>query len=226
MIPTLFFPVPSQILRSTFEMTASGTLTRHLALTLARMCLALALGGIPGLLLGLAMGWLPYLRAVLDPFVAALHPIPKIALLPLVMVILGVGDASLVVVIALGAFFPMLINTMTGVWQINPIHFEVARNYGASKGQVFRRVVWPGSLPLVLAGLRLALNATLLLTVAAEMFTPQNGLGAMIWFGWQTMLTAEIYVSLLVITVLGILFSYSIDLIGRRWVPWEPSRIT
>jgi ABC-type nitrate/sulfonate/bicarbonate transport system permease component len=225
LVPALYFPAPSQIGWRAIDMLFSDELLANIGITLLRLSLAMLLGGIPGLIIGLLMGWSSRLRVVLDPFVAALHPIPKIAVLPLVMVIFGVGEASLVIVAALGAFFPMLINTMTGVWQIHPIHFDVARNYGANRLLTFQRVVWPGSLPLMFAGLRLALNATLLLTIAAEMFAPRIGLGAMIWMGWQTMLTENIYVSLLMITLLGILFSLLVDWMSRRWAPWEARHI-
>ena len=91
---------------------------------------------------------------------------PKISVLPLTMIIFGIGESSKVVTVALAAFFPVLINTVAGVREIRPIHYEVAENYGASVFKVFVRVVVPGSLPLVLAGVRLALNVSLLVTVA------------------------------------------------------------
>jgi NitT/TauT family transport system permease protein len=205
-------------------MLTEGSLLLHLGVTLKRLALGVLLGGGPGLLAGLLMGWLPTLRAVLDPFVSALHPLPKLAILPLIMVIFGVNDKSLVVVSALGAFFPMLINTMEGVWRISSIYFEVAENYGASRWQVFWRVVWPGSRPWLLAGLRLAVNTTLLLTVGAEMVSAQQGLGQLILMAWQTMRTEEIYVILLLITLLGVLYTWALQRIAHFWMPWEKER--
>ena len=107
---------------------------------------------------------------------AAAHPIPKIAILPLVLIVFGIGETSKIVLIAVAAFFPMLINTMAGC-DIHPRHFEVAKNHGAGP-LVFRRVLWPGSLPLALAGARLALNTALVITVAVELLTARQGLGA------------------------------------------------
>jgi NitT/TauT family transport system permease protein len=220
-IRAFYFPAPLFIAKTFWEMLADGTLIQHLGATLLRVAAGLLLGSIPGLLLGLAMGWSPKLRHVVDPFIAAAHPLPKIALLPLIMVIFGVRDTSLVIVAAAGAFFPMLINTMAGVRHINPIYFEVARNYRASRSKVFQRVVVPGSLPAILTGLRLAVNTTLLLTVAVEMVSAERGLGAMIWLTWNTMRVEEIYVSLFVITVLGIVFTLLLQLLGKTLTPWH-----
>ena len=179
------------------------------------------LGGIPGMVLGLLMGWSRRLRIVIDPLIAAAHPIPKIAILPLIMIVFGIGESSKVIVVAVAVFFPMLINTMAGVRHIHPIHFEVAQNYGAGLIKVFTRIVVPGSLPMVLTGARLALNIALLLTIAVELVAAQEGLGAMIWFAWQTMRTEELYASLIVIAALGIGFNLLLQSLTKHLIPWR-----
>ncbi len=223
-ISALYFPPPSSILDTTFKLFAKGTLLEHISATLVRMFWGILIGGGSGLALGLLMGWSRNLRAMMDPFIAAIHPIPKIAILPLIMVIFGVGDASLVIVIALGSFFPMLINTMVGVMHIHPIHFDVALNYQASSFKIFQRIIWPGSMPMILTGLRLALNTTLLLAVAVEMVSAHSGLGAMIWMAWTTMRTEEIYTSLMIITILGIVINYLLNYLTTRLIPWQEVR--
>jgi NitT/TauT family transport system permease protein len=220
-ITAFYFPAPAFIAKTLWKLLSNGVLIEHLQATLLRLFAGLLLGSVPGLLLGLAMGWSPKLRDVVDPFIAAVHPLPKIALLPLIMVIFGVRDTSLVIVAAAGAFFPMLINTMAGVRHIDPIYFEVASNYRASRRMVFQRVVVPGSLPAILTGLRLAVNTALLLTVAVEMVSAEQGLGAMIWLTWNTMRIEEIYVSLFVITVLGIVFTLLLQYLSARLTPWH-----
>jgi len=110
------------------------------------------------------------------------------------------------------------------VRHINPIYFDVARNHRASRGKVFRRVVVPGSLPAILTGLRLAVNTTLLVTVAVEMVSAYQGLGAMIWMTWNTMRIEEIYVALLTITVLGIIFTLLLQRLATRLTPWHVER--
>jgi ABC-type nitrate/sulfonate/bicarbonate transport system permease component len=223
-LSALFFPPPSTIVATIARLLTSGELATHARATLVRVALGFALGGVPGLLLGLAMGWSRSLRAALDPLVAAAHPLPKIAVLPLIMIIFGIGESSKIVAIAVGTFFPMLINAMAGVRQISPIHFEVAKNYGASPSKVLTRVVIPGSLPLVLVGARLALNVALLFTIAIELVSAPEGLGEMIWFAWQTLRTEELYASLAVIGALGIVFNLLLQLLGRRLVPWHAER--
>lgn len=220
-LSALFFPAPSAIILILVRLLTNGELAIHLSATLSRLFLGFALGGLPGLILGLAMGSSRRLRVLVDPFIAAAHPVPKIGVLPLIMIIFGIGEFSKVVVVAVGVFFPMLINTMAGVRQISLIHFEVAQNYGASLFKVFTRVVVPGSLPLVLTGARLALNVALLLTIAVEMVAAQEGLGEMIWFAWETLRTEELYASLIVIAALGISFNFLLQRLTAHLVPWQ-----
>jgi NitT/TauT family transport system permease protein len=170
------------------------------------------------------MGWSRRLRIVIDPFIAAAHPIPKVAVLPLILILFGIGETSKVIVIGVAAFFPMLINTMVGVRQISPIHFEVAANYGASRWKVFTRVVLPGSLPLVLTGMRLALNLALLVTIVVELLLGEKGLGAMLWFARETLRTEELYAGLFVISVLGISINLFLQRLSAHLAPWQVER--
>lgn len=220
-LSSLFFPPPSVIVATFIRLIINNKLVDNTGITLWRVFLGLILGGIPGLILGLIMGWSHRLYRLINPFVAATHPIPKIAILPLIMIIFGIGESSKVVVIALTAFFPMLINTAAGVQQINPIHFEVAKNYGANLTKIFTRVIFPGSLPLMLTGLRLSLNFALLVAIAVELVSAQKGLGAMIWLAWQTLRTEELYVSLVVTSTLGILFNFFLQRLAVYLVPWK-----
>lgn len=223
-VSALFFPPPSKVLLIFFQSIMDGTLLRHLASTLLRVFLGLVLGGAPGLLLGLAMGWSHRLRRLIDPFVAATHPVPKIAVLPLIMVLFGIGELSKVIVVSLGAFFPMLISTMSGVQQISPVYFEVAKSCGAKSRHVFSRVVLPGSLPAVMSGMRLALNTAFLIAIATELVAAKEGLGAMVWFAWQTLRTEELYVSLSVTAALGIGFNFLLQRLAGRLIPWQEER--
>lgn len=225
-LSALFFPAPTTIALTLARLATSGELATHLGATLSRLLLGFICGGLPALILGLGMGWSRRLRVVVDPFIAAAHPIPKIAILPLIMIIFGIGEASKIVVVAVAVFFPMLINTMAGVRHISPIYFEVAENYGARWFQVFARVVGPGALPLVLTGARLALNTALVVTIAVELVAAQRGLGEMIWFAWETLRTEELYASLIVIAALGIGLNVLLQWLTAYLVPWEVERET
>jgi NitT/TauT family transport system permease protein len=220
----LWFPPPTRIVQRMVELLASGDLARHLGVTLGRLLPGVVLGGVPGLLLGLSMGMSVRLRTVVDPFVAALHPVPKLAILPLIMVLVGIGETSKILLVAIAAFFPMVINAMAGVRQISPLYFEVAENYGARRLQVLRRVVLPATVPVALSGLRLALNSGFGATIGSEIVTAREGLGAMMWLAWEVLRVPDIYVALVVICVIGVGFNQVVLLLLRRLVPWQPER--
>jgi ABC-type nitrate/sulfonate/bicarbonate transport system permease component len=224
LIPSLFFPAPSLVLQTAGKLINNGVLVTHFLATLERMTWGILIGGSLGLILGLGMGWSQRLRTMIDPLIAALHPLPKIAILPLFMVYFGVGNRALIVVVAFSVMFPMLISTMAGTLQIHPIHFDVAKNLGARPIKIFRRVIIPGSLPSILTGLRLALNTTLLITVAVEMVSARQGLGSMIWIAWTTLRTEEIFVSLLTITLMGYLINVGISALSALLIPWKLER--
>jgi len=221
LISLLFFPPPSIILRALIEIISSGDITTHLTTTLARIGLGFLIGGVSGLILGLGMGWSPRLQKIVDPIIAAVHPIPKIAIFPLIMIIFGIGESSKIVAIAIASFFPMLINSMAGVRQIHPIYFEVTQNYGASRWNTFKRVVFPGSLPMILTATRLSLNMALVITIAVELISADEGLGVMIWYSWQTLRIEELYASLIVISILGISLNQLLQWLSKRLVPWH-----
>jgi NitT/TauT family transport system permease protein len=220
-ISPMFFPAPSSVLSTIGRLVATGDLATHAGATIARVLVGFTLGAGSGLLLGLGMGVSPRVRAQLDPLVAAAHPIPKIAVLPLILVIFGIGETSKIALAALGAFFPMTLNTMAGVRQISPVHFEVARAYGARRHKLFTRVVLPGSLPLMLTGARLALNVALMLTIAGELVAAEQGLGQMLWFGWQTLRIETVYAGLVVISGIGIGFHLLLGWFAGFAMPWQ-----
>jgi NitT/TauT family transport system permease protein len=220
-VSALFFPAPTVIVRTLARWLITGEFTPHLRATLSRLFLGFFLGGTAGLLLGLVIGWSQRLREIIDPFIAAIHPIPKISVLPLIMIIFGIGETSKIVVVAVGAFFPMVINTAAAGRQINPLYFAVAQNYGANALKTFRRVVLPGSLPLVLTGTRLALNTSLVITIAVELVTAQQGLGALIWLAWETLRTEELYASLVITSALGISINLLLQALTTWLLPWQ-----
>lgn len=221
LLPGVLFSSPTTVVATLFDSLRSGEMFGHMTATLARMIPGLLLGAIPGLLLGLAMGSSSRLRRALDPLLMMIHPIPKIAILPLLMIFLGIGEASRIAVAAVAAFFPMLINTMAGVRQIDPVYFEVAENYGASRMKLLTRVVLPGSLPMALSGLRLAANVTLLVTISAEIVMANEGLGSLVWLAWETLRVELLYATLIVVSLLGIGLSMGLRWLHRRLAPWQ-----
>ena len=220
-ISPTFFPRPTAVVGALVAIAASGELLIHAWATMARVLLGFAAGASLGLLVGLAMGASPRLHRQLDPIVALLHPIPKISVLPLILVVFGIGETSKIVLAALGSFFPMLISTVSGVRQINPTYFEVARSCGAGRWHTFTRVILPGSLPSVLTGGRIAVNLAVMLTIAGEFVVSQRGLGHIMWFSWQTLRIADVYAWLAVTGAIGTLLNWLLSRLANRAMPWQ-----
>jgi NitT/TauT family transport system permease protein len=216
-----FFPAPSSIVGTFGQLVTSGELFRHLQASIARIIIGFMLGAIPALIVGVTMGLSRWVRAFLSPMVAALYPIPKIAILPLVMLIFGLGEQSKWVIIAIGVFFLVLYNTMAGVMNIPNIYLDVGRNFGASKVQFFWTVALPGALPLIFTGVKLAAGVALLIIVAAEFVGAKTGIGYMIWQSWQTFSVETMYVGLVVISMLGYLVSLGLDELEHVLIPWR-----
>ncbi|MFI5167677.1 MAG: ABC transporter permease [Thermoanaerobaculales bacterium] len=226
LLSEIAFPPPSAVVGALGRLLTGGTLLLHLGVTMTRVGEGLLLGALPAALLGLLMGWSPRLRAILDPFIAAFHPLPKVALLPLLMVFFGIGELSKVAAVAIGAFFPMVLSAIAGVRHIAPSLFEVATNYGATRRKVFTRIVLPGSLPMLLTGLRLSFNVALLITIAVELLGAQHGIGALLWLSWQTLRTDSLYAALAVIACVGMSFNAVVTLLAHRLVPWRATEET
>ena len=220
-IDARFFPAPTTIAAALIEMAVNGELWEHVAVSLVRISVGFMLGVIPGVVLGLVMGFVPLVRAALRPLVDALLPIPKIAILPLLLMVFGLGEATKYLVIAIGVFFPVLINTRAGVVNIDRIYVVVGRNFGAGRLYFYRTVALPGALPMIFAGLKLGVGVAFLLIVAAEFVGARSGIGFMIWNGWQVFRVEQLYVGLLLISIFGILFSAAVDRLEATLLPWK-----
>jgi NitT/TauT family transport system permease protein len=216
-----FFPPPSGVVGTFYELAVSGDLWRSLGVSLFRIFIGFIVGAVPGLVVGLTMGLFPLVRAFMEPVVAAIYPIPKLALLPLIMLLFGIGEASKVVTIAIGVFFLVLINTVAGVVNIDRIYLDVAKNYGASRKDFYLTIALPGALPMIFTGLKLGMGMALLLIVAAEMIGAKSGIGYMIWTGYQTFFMERMFVGLTIMAFLGFLFSTTLDELERKIVPWK-----
>ena len=165
LIDARFFPPPSKILQQFAALSQSGELWTNTWASLTRLFWGALIGGVPALVLGIVMGLYRPLRAIMEPIVAATYPVPKSAILPLILLIFGLGEASKIAMVAIGVFYPMLMNAMAGVMQINRIYLEVGRNFGAGRWQTFRTIALPGALPLIMTGSKLGLGMGLILIV-------------------------------------------------------------
>jgi NitT/TauT family transport system permease protein len=240
-----FFPAPSTVAIALWNLIASGALLGpfwllpdkiragdwagvrnvfaegHLWVSLFRIFTGFILGALPGILLGVIMGMNRTVRVALDPVVSAVYVLPKIAILPLVMLVFGIGEVSKIVIVAISSFFLVLINTTAGVRDIEPIFFEAGYNYGAKRWQMLRHVIIPGAFPIIFAGLRLSLGTALIVIIAAEFVAAKYGLGYLIWFSWQTLLTEDMFAGLVIVMILGALFTSGLQAIEKWLMPWE-----
>ena len=223
-IDVRFFPAPSKIFQVMYTQMQNGMLEKHVWASLQRLFWGIMFGGIPALMLGIAMGMYRTLRVIVEPVIMATYPIPKSAILPLILLIFGLGEASKIVMVATGVFYPILINAMAGVLEINKIYFDVGRNFGAGRWQVFRTVALPGALPLIMTGVKLGVGLGLVLIAIAEMVGAKSGLGYMIWNAWEILSVETMYVGLLSIAVLGLVFTLLLNELERMIVPWKSSR--
>lgn len=219
-----FVPSPISIGYAAYALIASGELFVHLKVSLLRILVGFVVGAVPGIALGLLMGMSRWVRATIDPIVAAIYPIPKIALLPLVMLYFGIGDLSKVVLVAFSVIFLVLINAMAGVLAIDPVYFDVAKNYNAPRRKLWTRVIIPGALPMIFVGLRLGIGVALIVIVAAEFVAAQSGIGFLIWTSWQVMRIEDMFVGIIVITVLGVITTFLLREVERWATPWRKER--
>jgi NitT/TauT family transport system permease protein len=216
-----FFPAPSTILSTMIEMLRSGVLLNDLKISLFRIFGGFLLGTIPGLIIGLTMGIFPVVKIMLEPIVNATYPIPKLAVMPLIMIIFGLTEFEKMVVIALGTIFLVLMNTVAGVINLDKIYMDVAKNYGASKKDYYLTVALPGALPMIFTGLKLGMGMALLLIVAAEMNGASQGIGYRIWASYAVFNIPEMFVCFIVMSILGYIFTAIIDKLERIIIPWK-----
>ncbi len=224
LLDTRFVPPPTAVMRTLWALLLSGELTRHLFTSLSRIFFGFLSGAIPGIALGLWMGLSPIARAVIDPFVAATFPIPKIAILPLLMIFFGLGETPKILIIAIATVYLVLINTMTGVMNLPRIYLDVARNFDAPRWKLFTRVVLPGALPFTFSGLRLGLSTSLIVIVAAEFVAANEGIGFLIWQSWQTLAVERMFVGLMVLAMLGVVITVALQEAERILIPWRENR--
>ena len=221
LIDVRFFPAPSAIIAKLIEMARSGELTENVLISLQRIVLGFLLGGVPAIVIGIAMGiWRP-VRALVDPLIVATYPIPKSSLLPLILLIFGLGEMSKVMMVAIGVFYPMAINATAGVLQINQIYLDVGKSFKASPWDTFRTIALPGALPFIMTGVKLGAGLALILIAIAEMVGAKSGIGFMIWSAWETFAVAKMYVGLFVIALIGFAISLLLNEVERWVIRWK-----
>ena len=221
LVSSLFLPAPTAIISALLQMIADGEIGVSLAASLYRILAGFFIGSLVGLAVGLVTGTSALMDKIGTPIVNAIYPIPKIALLPLFILWLGIGELSKVTIIALGVFFPVAMNTYSGVKNVDTLLLKVAASFNASWWMTMKSVVLPNALPMIFAGLRLAAGTSLLLLVAAEMIAAQVGIGALILHYGDLMITDRLMAGVIVLSLLGLVFNLILQFLERKAIPWK-----
>ena len=216
-----YFPPPTLVGWVLVDRFAAGDLGAETLVTVTRLALAFAIAAVPGVPLGLLMGMVRPVRDAVDPYIAFLFPVPKIALLPFLLILLGVGEPAFVLTGAISAFFQIVISTLVGVQTMDPRFLEVGENYGAHGVRLFRKVILPAALPSIFTGLRLGLGLALVAIVAVEFIAAKSGLGHLVYRHWQMLSTTEMYGAFALVGALGLLLTRGLGALQRRALAWQ-----
>lgn len=220
-INPLFWPPPSSLWETARVLFEKQDLLGDIRISLYRILAGFVVGTIPGIILGLLMGLFWPVRVFFMPLAAAIYAVPKIAILPLVIIALGIGEASKIAVVALSIFFLVVLNTMSGVLELDRTYRDVASNLGANRFELFWTVALPGALPSIFTGMRLALGFALIVIVGTEFLAADKGIGHMIWQNYQTLRIRQMFVGLIVTGLMGWILTLLLNVIERLAMPWR-----
>jgi NitT/TauT family transport system permease protein len=221
-IAPIYLPAPSSVFVYLSRMIADGSMPYHLGITLLRIFVGFGLAAVFGIALGVLMGMSRTIARVADVWIAALYPLPKISLIPLLIIWAGTGEAYKIVISAVSAFFPIVISTYSGIRQTDRGLIKAAKDLGANARQIQLKVVIPGAIPSIFAGLHLGMGIAMILVVAAEMIggSSQGGMGWLLISSGQVMETEKVFASLIVLAVVGAVVIKLQQWIDRKVAPW------
>jgi NitT/TauT family transport system permease protein len=221
LVNALFLPTPLAICRAIYQLAVSGALWRHVSWSLMRIGVGWVLGTVAGVAVGFAIGLFTIARSVGITFISALFPIPKIALLPLLILWLGIGEEPKIATIALGVFFSTAISVYSGVDAVPRNLIRMAQSFNVPFATIVRRVVWPGALPSILAGFRITASVALLLVVSAEMIGAEFGIGAFVLQAGNLMQTDQLLAGVVMLSLFGLAVGKLISLLEARLLHWR-----
>jgi ABC-type nitrate/sulfonate/bicarbonate transport system permease component len=222
LINPMFMSAPSLVMKAAVQLFTSGEIWNDLYVSGIEFFWGYFLSIIFAIPFGIAIGWYKRFAYICDPFVNAMNATPRVALLPLVIIWLGIGILSKVGIIFLGAVFPLLINTRDGVKTTPANLLTAARSFGASEWQIFRAVVLPSTVPFILTGLRLAVGRALIGVMVGELYAATAGIGFMITVAGATFQTDKVFVGVLIFAITGMILTDVIDRMEHKFDKWRP----
>lgn len=220
-ISSLTLPRPSDVVATLVQLWKSGLFFQHVAPSLTRLAVGSAMGVLAGVAVGVMIGLFSLARAGLVPLVAALFPIPKIALLPLFVIWFGIDEGSKYALIALGTFTPTVVATFGAVDNVDRTLVRMGQSFGLKWWSIVRKIVLPGALPGILSGLRISLSIGIILLVAAEMLGAQYGIGAYILEAGSLYDLERLFAGVVILSSLGVLVSWLIAQLEKRLLIWR-----
>lgn len=221
LIDPTFLPPFSGVLRSLGDLTLSGELWRHSWISFERAFFGFALATLLAVPLGFLIGWYKPVERFLDPALQAFRQLPTLALFPVFILVFGIGEVSKIAIIIKASFWPVFLNTVSGVSHLDPLLVKSARSMGVSSFGMFRRVVLPASIPSMFSGLRLSATTALLMLVAAEMLGASSGIGFLIFNSEARFMIPEMYAAILALTLYGIILNYVLIAVQKRVSRWK-----
>jgi NitT/TauT family transport system permease protein len=220
-LPPLFMPSPASVVKALHALWLDGTLVGHVTASLERIVPGWLIGTAAGLAVGLAMGVFSAARAAGIPIVSALFPIPKIALLPLLILWFGIGEPSKIATIALGVFFPTAISAYTACDSVPRNLIRMGQSFGLPARDIVAKILLPGAMPGILAGFRISASVALLLVVAAEMIGAQQGIGAFVLTAGSLMQTDQLLAGVVMLSILGLVIAWGLGMLERAVLKWR-----
>ena len=217
----IFMAPPSAIFGAAVTLIQSGALEKAMVQTLWPFAVGMVLTVVVGILLGIVMAQWRTFEYVLDPFINALYAIPRIALVPLIILWAGLEFAGKVTILVSVAIFPITVNTYAGIRDVRGSMLEIGRAYGATEWQIFWKIVLPAAVPFIMAGVRLAVGLAIIGIIVAEFFTAISGLGGMIVEYANVFATAKLFVPIIVIALIGVILTELVMWLERRMSRWR-----
>ena len=222
LINPMFMSAPSLVFKAAVQLFGSGEIWNDLKVSGIEFGWGYFLSVIFAIPFGIMIGWYKRMAFIFDPFINAMNATPRVALLPLVIIWLGIGILSKVGIIFLGAVFPLMINTRDGV-KTTPYNLLLAaKSFGASEWQIFKTIVLPSTVPFILTGLRLAIGRALIGVMVGELYAATAGIGFMITVAGATFQTDKVFVGVLIFAISGMVATEVVDRYERKFDKWRP----
>ncbi|MEH6947071.1 ABC transporter permease [Bacillus sp. JJ634] len=221
LVDPAFFPTFSSVVISWWNMVISGELFAHFMASITRSVSGFGLALLIAIPLGLMIGWYPLARELLNPVLELFRNTAALALLPVFMLLLGIGETSKIAIVLFACTWPILLNTIAAVGNVDPLLIKSARSMNLSSYQLFLKVILPASVPTIFTGIRMAGTGAILVLIAAEMVGAKEGLGYLITYSQYNFQIPEMYAGILTIALLGLLINQGLSMLERKFSKWK-----